>query len=144
VNLAIDHVTVHADDVGGGGGIGDEHVLGRKGAIADLMHLIAAHRSGAGEDDGVPDVVLLDHALNSSQQVGVILKAQHEDLLELAGDGVDVGNLVAVRFGVVGRIGGGVQLLAAGLLGAESAGESEQSYSWGQFSHEIMVALPHG
>src|ERR1035438_10529309 len=55
----------HAEDVSRPGGILHEDVLGGEGAVADLVDLVAQHRPHAGQDDGVGDLLLLHHLLES-------------------------------------------------------------------------------
>src|SRR6185369_12704428 len=104
-------------EVGGSGGIFDEHVLRGKGAVADLVHLVTAHRAGPGEDDGVANLFLLHHFFDTGEQVGIEFEAEDHDAFEVSGDRVDIGNGVAVGLGIALGRGGGVDDLAARLLG---------------------------
>src|SRR5215510_11666597 len=61
VNLAVDDVAVHADQVGGLGRVLDEHILGWKVAIAHLVYVVTADRPRAGKNYRVADLLLLHH-----------------------------------------------------------------------------------
>jgi hypothetical protein len=92
-------------------------------AVADLVQLISANRAGAGEDDGVPDLLLHDHFLDPGEKVGAEFEAKNHDAVELSLDRVNVGNRVAVSLGVVEGIGRGVRLFAACLLSVGQTGD---------------------
>jgi hypothetical protein len=103
VNAAVDHVAIHAHDVGRLAGVLRENVLGREIAVAHRVDVIVPNRSRAGEDHGVSDIVLLHHVFEALEQIGFEFEPQHDDALKLALDGVGVGDFVAVEHGVVIR-----------------------------------------
>jgi len=72
VNSAVDHDSAHANDISRRGRIFNEDVLRRKVAIPDLVDLVISHRSETRKDERVPNLLLLNHFVYLSEQVGVV------------------------------------------------------------------------
>ena len=53
VQPAVHHIAVHARDVGGRVRVLHEHVLGRKGPVADHVVMITTHGADGGKNDGI-------------------------------------------------------------------------------------------
>src|SRR5712691_7098919 len=75
MDLAIDDIAVHADQVRGLRRVLDEHVLGWKVPIADLVYVVSADRTGAGKNHGVADLLLLHHLFHAGEQVHIVFEA---------------------------------------------------------------------
>src|SRR5258708_23609508 len=103
VNPSVYDVAIHADYIRWLSGIFHEHILRWKIAVADLVYLVAAHRTNPAENDGVANLLLLDHLLHSGEQIGVELEPKDQNAVELTFDSENVGDLVAVGFGIFGR-----------------------------------------
>jgi len=86
VHLTVDHESVHAHDAGGRRRVLNEHILRGEVAIADGVDMVVAHGADAGQDHRILDLLLLTIPFEAGQQVSLILEAEYEDALELAGD----------------------------------------------------------
>ena len=134
VNLAVDYVAVHGDQVRGRGRVLHEHILGGERPIAHLVHLVTADGAGGRQDHRVPNLLLLHHLFDARQQVHIELEAQDHHPLEVPGNRVDIRHLVAVGLGVTLRRGRPVHDFSARLLGAHHA-------RYRQYQYPVLHAL---
>ena len=80
------------------------------------------------------------HLFQARQQVRIEFEAQDYYPIELRRHGVDVGHLVAQALGVVGRIGRGVDNLAAALLRGKR--QREERYQQQSFHYFLPISTP--
>ncbi len=62
-------------------------------AAGDIMKAVAAHRADARQDHGILDVLRLDLLFHFGEQVGLVLRPQHQHAIELAAQDIGAGHL---------------------------------------------------
>ena len=127
VDLPVDHIPIHRNQIGRRGGILHEPVLRRQRPVADLMDMVAPQLTRGGKDHRIANLLLANHLLEPGEQVGVELKAKNHHPGELTAQRASARYLRIVGLLLVRRIRRRIDDFPPLRLGAQESAAKEKN-----------------